>query len=56
MKLNAPTKIVWVIALILGILGILGKLVEIPIATEYSFWLLAIGWVLLIIATIAKGL
>ena len=56
MKLNAPKQITWIIALILGALGILGTLVEIPIATEYSFWFLAIGWLLLIIATITKGL
>ena len=55
MRLNAPTKIVWIIALILGILGILGTLTEIPLATEYSFWFVAAGWLLLVIATVAKG-
>ena len=43
MKPNAPKRFVWSIALILVILSILGTFVEIPIATEYSFWLLAIG-------------
>jgi hypothetical protein len=55
MKLNAPTQIVWVIALILGILGILGTLTDIPIVTEYNFWFVVIAWLLLIIATVAKG-
>jgi len=54
-KLNAPKQIVWLIALILGVLGILGALVDIPIATDYSFWFVVIGWLLLIIATVAKG-
>jgi hypothetical protein len=55
MRLNAPKKIVWIIALIFGVLGILGTLTEIPLATEYSFWFVVIGWLLLIIATVAKG-
>jgi len=54
-KLNAPNQIVWIIALILGVLGVLGALVDIPIATDYSFWFVVIGWLLLIIATVAKG-
>jgi hypothetical protein len=56
MKTNAPKQIVWIIALILGLLGIFGTFIEIPIATEYGFWLLAAGWLLLIIATVTKGL
>jgi hypothetical protein len=55
MRLNAPTKIVWIIALILGILGILGALTDIPIVSEYHFWFVVVGWLLLIIATVAKG-
>jgi hypothetical protein len=55
MRLNAPTKIVWIIALILGLLGILGALTDIPIVSEYNFWFVVVGWLLLIIATVAKG-
>lgn len=56
MKLNAPKQITWIIALILGVLGILGMLTDIPIVTEYHIWLIIIGWLLIIIATITKGL
>jgi hypothetical protein len=56
MKLNAPKQITWIIALILGLLGIFGTLVDIPLVTEYNFWFVVIGWLLLIIATITKGL
>jgi hypothetical protein len=54
-RLNAPTQIVWIIALVLGLLGILGKLTDIPIVTDNNFWFVVIGWLLLIIATVAKG-
>jgi hypothetical protein len=55
MRLNAPKQITWIIALILGILGILGILTDIPIVTEYHIWFIIVGWLLLIIATVAKG-
>lgn len=54
MRLNAPTRIVWIIALILGLLGIFGSLVDIPIVSEYYFWFVVVGWLLLIIATVAR--
>lgn len=54
MRLNAPTKIVWIIALILGILGVLGFFADIPIVSEYHFWFVVVGWLLLVIATVAR--
>ena len=56
MRLNAPTKIAWVIALILGILGLFGWLTDIPIISEYPFWFMFAGWLLLVLATFLKGL
>ena len=55
MRLNAPKQTTWIIALILGVLGILGMLTDIPIVTEYHIWFIIVGWLLLIIATVAKG-
>jgi hypothetical protein len=55
MRLNAPKQTVWIIALILGVLGILGMLTDIPVVTEYHIWFIIVGWLLLIIATVAKG-
>ncbi len=57
MKLSAPKKITWIIVLILGVVGILANLVAIPVITPMiGFWLLAVGWVLLLIATITHGM
>ena len=57
MKYSAPKQITWIIALILGLVGILANLVAIPVITPViGFWLLAVGWALMIIATITKGL
>jgi len=56
MKLNAPTQTLWLVAVILGILGIIGNIVTIPFISTYAFWILAIGFVVLVIGTVYKKL
>jgi protein-S-isoprenylcysteine O-methyltransferase Ste14 len=57
MRLNAPKQITWIIALILGVVGILATLVTLPVITPaIGFWLVVAGWALLLIATITHGL
>ena len=57
MKLSAPRQITWIVALILGVVGILANLTSLPVITPaIGFWLLAVGWALLLIATITQGL
>jgi hypothetical protein len=57
MKLSSPKQITWIIALILGIVGILATLVALPVITPaLGFWLVVVGWALLLIATITHGL
>ena len=57
MKLSAPMQITWIIALILGIVGILATLVALPVITPaLGFWLVVVAWALLLIATIVRDL
>jgi len=56
MNLSAPTKPIWIIAAVLGILGLVGHFVSIPVVTPYQFWFVTVGWALLTLATILKGL
>ena len=57
MRLSAPKQITWIVALILGIVGILANLAAIPVITpELGFWLVVAGWALLLIATLMRGL
>lgn len=56
MRLNAPKNVTWIIALVLGLLAILSNFTSLPFITENNFWILAIGWVLLILATYLKNL
>ncbi|MGB4400304.1 MAG: hypothetical protein WBJ10_13110 [Daejeonella sp.] len=55
MKPSAPNKVLWAVALIAGILGIVGHLTSVNYLTEYSFILVLIGFVLLAIGTSFKG-
>lgn len=57
MKLSAPKTVVWVIALIVGGLGILAGLgVAIPVVSAHAFWFVVVAFVLLLLATLLKGL
>ncbi len=57
MKLSSPKQITWLIALLLGVVGILATVVALPVITpELGFWLVVAGWALLLIATITHGL
>jgi uncharacterized membrane protein len=56
MKLSPPKVITWVIAVILGVLGILGTLTSLPFASDNAFVLVALGFVLLALATLIDGL
>jgi hypothetical protein len=39
-----------------GLLGIVAHYVEIPIVSEYDFWLVVAGFGLLVLATLFRGL
>jgi len=56
MKLSPPKFVTWIIALILGVLGLLGHLGTIAALAKNDFWLMTAGLVLLLLASIIKGL
>ena len=58
MKLTPPATATWVIALVFGVLGILAheRIFRIPGLGVEAFWLVTIGFVLLLIAPLVKGL
>ena len=56
MKLSRPKNTTWWIAVVFGVLGILAHLVVIPVLSGYAFWLVAVGFVLLALATYLKDL
>lgn len=55
MTLNAPGQVVFIIAVILAVLAILGVLVSIPFVSAYAFWILVLGFVVLAGGVLIKG-
>ncbi len=52
---SAPNRMIWIIGLISGILGIIGHYVHVEILSEYNYILLLIGFVLLAVGTTFRG-
>ncbi len=55
MKLSAPKKATWWVAVVVGVVGIVANFVTIPFLSGIAFWLVVIGFVLLALATYLKG-
>ena len=55
-NLNAPTKWVWLLALVLLVLGLIGKFADVSFLTANAFWFAAVSAVLLLLASKMKGM
>jgi hypothetical protein len=56
MRLNAPTKMVFMISLILAVLAVIGYFVpSVPYLHTYEFWLAIAAYVVLAAACVLKG-
>ncbi len=57
MRRSAPKVITWLIALILGVGGILmhQNIVSIPVLDPYEFWIEVAAWGILALGTILPG-
>jgi len=51
---SAPSRSVWIIGLILGIIGIIGHFVTVDFLTTYNYCVLFDGFVLLALGTTFK--
>ena len=56
MKLTPPKVITWWIALILGVLALLGHLGTFAAMAKYDFWFAIAGLALMLVACLVKGL
>jgi len=56
MDLSAPKQITWLIALVIGVIGVLAYLVTIPVLSGFAFWIVVVALVLLLLATFVSGL
>ena len=54
MKLSPPTNLTFWIAVVLGVLGILGTVVALPFVSDNAFWFVAIAFILLALGVLIK--
>jgi hypothetical protein len=55
MQLSAPTQVVFIIAVILAVLAVIGVFVSIPFVSAYAFWFAIVGFVVLAAGCLMKG-
>jgi hypothetical protein len=53
---SAPSKLLWILGLILGILGIIGHFATVDFLTANNYWFLLAGFILLALGTTFKEL
>ena len=56
MRLNAPTKIIFLVSLVLVALALISRFTPIPYVTQYQFWVALIGYLVLVAGVTMKGL
>jgi hypothetical protein len=56
MKLSAPTQVVWIIAVVVGVIGVISALGSITVLGANSFWLVVISWAIFLQNTQMKGM
>ena len=56
MKLTAPKIMTWLIAVFLGVIGLVAYLGAVTSIAPYAFWFEAVGLALLVLGTAIKGL
>jgi hypothetical protein len=55
MNLNAPTHVVFNIALIIAVLALIGNFVMVPFVSEFKFWFAMAAYIVLAAACVLKG-
>jgi hypothetical protein len=55
MRLTPPKNITFWVAVILVVLGVIGKLTTVPILTPYSWWFVFIGFIVLMLGNLVRG-
>ena len=55
MKLSAPTQAVFYLAVVLAVLSLIGTFVTIPYLTQYGFWILLVGFAVLVFGNTTTG-
>ena len=56
MTLSAPTQLVYIIAVIVAIIGLVAYFGVIAAITVYAFWIMTVAFVVLAVACLMRGM
>jgi predicted membrane channel-forming protein YqfA (hemolysin III family) len=56
MKLSPPKQLTFIIAVVLGLVGLVASYMVIPVLSPYAFWLVFVGLVVLAAGNMVEGL
>lgn len=56
MKLQKPKVVTFWVAVVLAALGVLAQLVTIPVLSGIAFWLVVVGFIILVLGNLLTGL
>jgi hypothetical protein len=55
MNLSAPSQTMFIIAVVVAIIAIIGVFISIPFISAYAFWILVLAFVILAGACLMRG-
>ncbi len=55
MRLSPPKKITFWIAVAFAVVGVIASLVPIPLLSGFAFWLVVVGFVILLLGNLIDG-
>ncbi len=55
MTLNAPSQTMFIVAVVIAVVALLGAIVSIPFVSAYAFWILIVAFIVLAAAVMMKG-
>jgi hypothetical protein len=55
MTLNAPSQTLFIVAVVIAVIALLGAIISIPFVTGYAFWILLLAFIVLTAGVMMKG-
>lgn len=55
MKLSAPSQNLFIVAVVIAVVALLGMIVVIPVVSAYAFWIMLLAFVVLAAGVMVRG-
>ncbi|MDB5542628.1 MAG: hypothetical protein JWQ89_4355 [Devosia sp.] len=55
MNLNAPSQTLFIVAVVIAVIALLGQIIAIPFVSVYAFWILLLAFIILAVGVMMRG-